>query len=96
MSPCRLSRLVANYIVVYDFRSSAADAIHPSNPLHLIGCFERFRDTFLLHSLQSHTEFILIPPKPLGVKNQGASMDVIILLSKQVVEARKPLILLGF
>ena len=42
MSPCRLSRLVVNYIVVYDFRSSATNVIHLSNPLHLIVCFEFF------------------------------------------------------
>ena len=33
-------RLVINYIVVYDFCGSAADIVHPSNPLHLIVCFE--------------------------------------------------------
>ena len=42
LSPCRLSRLVVNYIVVYDFRSSATNVIHLSNPLHLIVCFEFF------------------------------------------------------
>ena len=34
--------LVVNYIVIYDFGSSATDVIHPSNPLHLIVCFELF------------------------------------------------------
>ena len=34
--------LVVNYIVIYDFGSSATDVVHPSNPLHLIVCFELF------------------------------------------------------
>ena len=36
-------QLVVNYIVIYDFGGSAADVIHPSNPLHLIINFEFFR-----------------------------------------------------
>lgn len=34
--------LVINYIVIYDFCGSAADVIHPNNPLNLIICFELF------------------------------------------------------
>ena len=39
-------RLVVNYIVIYDFCGSAADIGHPSNPLHLIVCFELFGCAF--------------------------------------------------
>ena len=44
-------RLVINYIVIYDFCGSASDVIHPSNPLHLIICFELFGHTFLFGKL---------------------------------------------
>lgn len=30
---------IVNYIVIYDSCGAAADAVHPSNPLHLIVCF---------------------------------------------------------
>ena len=33
-------------VYVYHFRSSAADVIHPTNPFHLIVCFELFRISF--------------------------------------------------
>ena len=44
-------RLIVDNIVVYDFRGSAADVIHPSNPLHLIVCFEFFGYALTLRHL---------------------------------------------
>ena len=38
--PAAVLRLVVNYIVIYDFCGSAADVVNPSNPFHLIVCFE--------------------------------------------------------
>ena len=37
--------LCVNNIVIYDFCDSAANVIHPSNPLHLVICFESFCHT---------------------------------------------------
>ena len=41
--PAAVLRLIVDNIVVYDFRGSAEDVIHSSNPLHLVICFEFFR-----------------------------------------------------
>ena len=46
--PAAVLRLVVNYIVIYNFGGSATDVIHPSNPLHLIICFEFFGYTLTL------------------------------------------------
>ena len=49
--PAAVLRLVVNYIVVYDFRGSAADVIHPSNPPHLIIRFELFGHALTFYHL---------------------------------------------
>ena len=49
--PAAVLRLVVNNIVIYDFCGSAADVVHPSNPLHLTICFEFFRYAFALCNL---------------------------------------------
>ena len=40
--PAAVLRLIVNYIVIYDFCGSAANVIHPSDPLHLVIRFEFF------------------------------------------------------
>lgn len=40
--PAAVLRLVVNNIVIYDFGDSAADVIHPKNPLHLVLSLEFF------------------------------------------------------
>ena len=42
--------------MVYNFRGSAADIIHPSNPLHLVICFEFFCHTLTLCHLFYETK----------------------------------------
>ena len=49
--PAAVLRLVVNYIVIYDFCGSAADVVNPSNPFHLIVCFEFFCYAFTLCNL---------------------------------------------
>ena len=44
-------RLVINYIVIYDFCGSAANVIHPSNPLHLVIRLEFFGYALTLRHL---------------------------------------------
>jgi hypothetical protein len=50
-NPAASLYLVVNYIVVYDFTSSVADVIHPSNPLHLVIHFKLFGNTFFVFEL---------------------------------------------
>ena len=63
-TPCRRSRLVIDYIVIYDFCGSAADVIHLSNPLHLIIRFELFGNarTFrhLFYETKKHILSLLV------------------------------------
>ena len=49
--PAAVLRLVVNYIVIYDFCGSATDVVNPSNPFHLIVCFEFFCYAFTLCNL---------------------------------------------
>ena len=45
--PAAVHLLCVDQIMIADFRCRFPYCINPLHPFHLVGCFERFRDTFI-------------------------------------------------
>ena len=82
--PAAVLRLVINYIVVYNFGDSAANVIHPSNPLHLIVCFEFFGYALTLRHLFYKSKNIKCPKALCFQGLPGTSKPVCIIPTRQI------------